>query len=129
MNTTVQPPADPLHQQRLAALAVGNQKRLARAAVRRHLRTAPTRATAWERLADMLDDGLAEELHDVTLADLLRSCRCTGPHAITTVLALVGVSERRVADRLNGTERDLLLTVLRAGDIKRGRRLVIGGTR
>lgn len=134
MNSTVQvqtqTTVDPQRAQRMAALALGNQKRFAIAAVRRHLRTAPTRAVAWERLADMIDEGLIEELHGLTLADLLRSCRYTGPSAVITVLALVGVTERRHANNnLNGTERDLLLTVLRAGDVKSGRRLTIGGAR
>lgn len=131
MNSTVQPQptVDPQRAQRMAALALGNQKRFAIAATRRHLRNAPTRAVAWERLADMIDEGLTEELHGLTLADLLRSCRYTGPSAVTTVLALIGVTERRHANNLNGTERDLLLTVLRAGDVKSGRRLTIGGAR
>jgi hypothetical protein len=133
MNSTVQvqpqPTVDPQRAQRMAALELGNQKRFAIAAARRHLRTAATRAVAWERLADMIDEGLTEELHGLTLADLLRSCRYTGPSAVITVLALVGVTERRHANNLNGTERDLLLTVLRAGDVKSGRRLTIGGAR
>jgi len=127
----VQPPVqvDPLHTQRMSALAIGNQRRLARAAIRRHLRTADTRAESWGRLADLLEDGLIEEARDMTLAELLHSCAQTGPRAVTTVLLLAGVSERRLAGKLSGSERANLYPVLRAGQIKLARRAVIGGTR
>lgn len=113
----------------MARLQVANQRRFARAAIRRHLRAAPNRAAAWARLADLLEEGFIDEAQDMRVSELLRACHGTGEHATVQILAMTGCSGTRRVGRLNSGEKKRLTFVLRCGNLRDARDAAFGARR
>lgn len=99
-------------EQAFEALGLANQTKLARATVKRRVRSARSRSEAWAIAAEVVED-TPERLQSMMVIQLLSSCRQTGSHVAHRLLAKAGIYELRTLGGLTDRQRRALTSRLR----------------
>lgn len=103
-------PADP--PQYMLALEQANRVRLARAAIKRRLSERPDRASSVTMCAELVAEP-PTVLDNMTVGELLMSCKRIGLTAARKIMDAAGVSESRSLALLTVSQRQRLATALR----------------